>query len=65
MSGADRRNMTPGITRAEVRRLWRRGRGKRPRDIAAALGISTQAVYQHIARLRRELGMVEQDDSRR
>jgi len=30
------------------------GLGIKPRQIAAALGISTQAVYQHLAALKRE-----------
>jgi DNA-binding CsgD family transcriptional regulator len=29
-------------------------RGLRPREIALLLGISTQAVYQHLDRLRRD-----------
>lgn len=39
-------------TRETVRDMYRAGRSVR--EIAAALGISTQAVYQHLARLRRD-----------
>lgn len=39
-------------TRQTVRDMYRAGRSVR--EIAAALGISTQAVYQHLARLRRD-----------
>jgi hypothetical protein len=40
----------PGETKAMVKKMHKAGH--RPRDIAAELGISTQAVYQHLAELR-------------
>lgn len=40
------------MTRARVAELTRSG--LTPRQVAAALGISVQAVYQHLARLRAE-----------
>ena len=41
-----------GITRAKVAELD--GKGLSARQIALALGLSTQAVYQHLAKLREE-----------
>jgi DNA-binding CsgD family transcriptional regulator len=42
----------PGKTRERIRTL--RAQGLTPRQIAAALGLSTQAVYQHIDRIKRD-----------
>lgn len=50
---ADARNEP---TRQRVLRMTKDG--LTPRQIALALGISTQAVYQHLARLRKE-GLLE------
>lgn len=42
----------PGVTRADVERLSHEGHS--PRSIARLLDISTQAVYQHLARIRKD-----------
>lgn len=42
----------PGVTRAAVKRLRRKGHT--PRQIAGELGISTQAVHYHLRAIQRE-----------
>jgi predicted ArsR family transcriptional regulator len=51
----------PGQTREQVRRLY--AEGITVRQIAAVLGISTQAVYTHLRTLRRSGAVLEPQEA--